>query len=245
MTLMGNILRGFSKVDACLPRWRTACCLALASAVLVVIGVKTVVDIPSAGPLQRSFGSALRDVRPTGEWELTERVITSERRRLSQLLVGDLNAKDHPDIDHGLDLGIAVPLVFDSSWVNVIGGINQADLVYGDYHGEAGYSDKLLASDGTAGDDFGISLSLSGDTALIGADFDSDNGTKSGSAYIFERDADGWGQVKKLLPSDGAAEDNFGVSVSLSGDTALVGAYLDDDNGSSSGSVYVFERDAG
>jgi len=48
------------------------------------------------------------------------------------------------------------------------------------------------------------------------------------------------GQEAKLLPADGAATDQFGVSVALGGDTAVAGANLDDDNGSNSGSAYVF-----
>ena len=65
---------------------------------------------------------------------------------------------------------------------------------------------------------------------------------------MFERNAggaDNWGQVKKLTASDAAAGDQFGYSVSISGDTVVVGALLDDDAGSSSGSAYVFERNAG
>jgi len=101
---------------------------------------------------------------------------------------------------------------------------------------------KLLASDGAAQDYFGISVSLSGDTALVGARFDDDNGNKSGSAYVFARRGTSWTQEAKLLAGDGAANDWFGDSVSLSGDTALVGARFDDDNGSASGSAYVFAR---
>jgi len=101
---------------------------------------------------------------------------------------------------------------------------------------------KLLASDGAAGDNFGVYVFLSGDTALIGADRDDDNGENSGSAYVFTRTGTTWTQQQKLLPSDGAAEDIFGVSVSLSGDTALIGAWYDDDNGADSGSAYVFTR---
>jgi len=101
---------------------------------------------------------------------------------------------------------------------------------------------KLLALDGTAEDSFGVSASLSGDTALIGASLDDDNGGDSGSAYIFTRSGTTWTQQAKLLTSDGAAEDVFGVSASLSGDTALIGAVGDDDNGNRSGSAYVFTR---
>ncbi|GIV57334.1 MAG: hypothetical protein KatS3mg042_0247 [Rhodothermaceae bacterium] len=102
---------------------------------------------------------------------------------------------------------------------------------------------KLTASDGAAGDVFGQSVSLSGDRALVGAWRDDDNGGDSGSAYVYEWDGSNWAQVAKLTASDGAAGDVFGQSVSLSGDRALVGAYLDDDNGSASGSAYVFEWD--
>jgi hypothetical protein len=100
----------------------------------------------------------------------------------------------------------------------------------------------LLASDGAVGDHFGFSVSLSGDNALIGAQQDDDNGLDSGSAYVFIRSETTWTQQAKLLASDGAADDLFGNSVSLSGDTALIGAWGDDDNGGSSGSTYVFIR---
>jgi hypothetical protein len=101
---------------------------------------------------------------------------------------------------------------------------------------------KLLASDGAAIDYFGYSVSLDGDTALIGADGDDDNGVDSGSAYVFTRTGTTWTQQAKLLASDGAVYDSFGWSVSLSGDTALIGTPFDDDNGNSSGSAYVFTR---
>ena len=66
----------------------------------------------------------------------------------------------------------------------------------------------------------------------------------AGAAYIFKRDqggADNWGQVKKITASDGAAGDYFGVSVSISGDTVVVGAAKDDDNGIDASSAYVFK----
>jgi hypothetical protein len=101
---------------------------------------------------------------------------------------------------------------------------------------------KLLASDGVTGDDFGRSVSLSGDTALIGAYYDDDNGEHSGSAYVFARTGTTWTQQAKLTASDGAADDWFGESVALDGDTALIGAHGDDNNGPGYGSAYVFTR---
>jgi hypothetical protein len=102
---------------------------------------------------------------------------------------------------------------------------------------------KLLASDGAADDVFGHSVSISGNYAIVGAMGDDDNGNESGSAYIYYKDRGGtgnWGEVKKITASDGAADDSFGESVSISGNYATVGAYVDDDNGTNSGSAYIF-----
>jgi hypothetical protein len=102
---------------------------------------------------------------------------------------------------------------------------------------------KLMASDGAALDYFGTSVSISGDYAVIGAWGDDDNGVLSGSAYIFRQDGTSWMEESKLTASDGAANDWFGYSVSISGDYAVIGAYGDDDNGSYSGSAYIFRRE--
>jgi len=104
---------------------------------------------------------------------------------------------------------------------------------------------KLLPSDGAAGDWFGGSVSIDGDYVIVGASYDDDNGNMSGSAYVFKRSGTAWTQQAKLLPSDGAAEEHFGISVSISGDYAIVGAIWNDDNGNASGSAYVFKKDNG
>ena len=110
---------------------------------------------------------------------------------------------------------------------------------------------KLTADDGAAGDMFGGSVAVSGDTAVIGARLNLGNLTDSGSAYVFEKAAGVWTQTGKLTPTDGASNDQFGFSVALSGDTVVIGANLDDDAcpgsfwGCSSGSAYVFENIAG
>jgi hypothetical protein len=99
---------------------------------------------------------------------------------------------------------------------------------------------KITASDGIAEDSFGNSVSLYGDTAIIGVSADDDNGSYSGSVYVFRRDGVLWSQQQKLTAADGAAEDNFGVSVSINGDRLIIGSLGDDDNGSNSGSAYMF-----
>jgi len=102
---------------------------------------------------------------------------------------------------------------------------------------------KLLPGDGALDDRFGNSVAISGDIAIVGSVFDDDNGSKSGSAYLF--DATTGAQLIKLLPNDGANDDEFGISVAISGPTALVGTFHDDDNGSNSGSAYLFDTTSG
>lgn len=98
---------------------------------------------------------------------------------------------------------------------------------------------KLAPRDPTFLGYFGDAVALDGDTALVGAGRDDDS---SGSAYVFTRSGTTWSQQAKLIASDAAANDRFGQSVDVHGDTAVVGAFFDDDAGSSSGSAYVFSR---
>ncbi|MFA5103150.1 MAG: FG-GAP repeat protein [Candidatus Thermoplasmatota archaeon] len=99
---------------------------------------------------------------------------------------------------------------------------------------------KLLASDGSTDDLFGVSIALAGDTLLIGASSDDDKGSNAGSVYVFNSNGTAWIQQEKLYASDYEAEDAFGYSVYLDGDYAFIGAPMDDDNGKDSGAVYVF-----
>jgi hypothetical protein len=103
---------------------------------------------------------------------------------------------------------------------------------------------KLVAGDGEADDYFGFPVAVSGNTALIGADAaDIGSNDEQGAAYVFTRSGGSWSQQQKLLASDGAAGDYFGVSVSLDENTALVGAYAAgiSDN-PAQGAAYVFSR---
>ena len=110
---------------------------------------------------------------------------------------------------------------------------------------------KLTASDAREGDDFGISVSVSGDTAVIGAIHgDAPGVANAGSAYVFVNTggpgAPGWMQQAELTASDPAVDDWFGCSVSISGDTVVIGASLDDHDGKTdAGSAYVFVRTDG
>ncbi|MCX6879522.1 MAG: autotransporter-associated beta strand repeat-containing protein [Verrucomicrobia bacterium] len=107
---------------------------------------------------------------------------------------------------------------------------------------------KLTAGDGATNDNFGYSVSVSGDgnMALVGAGRDTVGANAfQGSAYVFVRNGSTWSQQAKLTAADGATGDQFGSSVSLSGDgnTALIGAFADDTPaGADAGSAYVFVR---
>ncbi|RLC08272.1 MAG: hypothetical protein DRI57_24325, partial [Deltaproteobacteria bacterium] len=102
---------------------------------------------------------------------------------------------------------------------------------------------KLIAQDGSENDHFGSAVAIFGDYAIVGTDLDDDNGDSSGSAYIFRWDGMRWTHQAKLTPSDGVAGDHFGAAVAISETHAVVGAYLNDDDGDGSGSAYVFRRD--
>ena len=107
---------------------------------------------------------------------------------------------------------------------------------------------KLTASDAGAGDLFGVNVAVSGGTAVVGALHEDAGGSEAGAAYVFQRDeggADNWGEVTKLTASDAQAGDNFGNSVAVSGDTAVVAAFLEDAGGSEPGAAYVFQRNEG
>ena len=103
---------------------------------------------------------------------------------------------------------------------------------------------KLAGVDTQAGDMFGSTVDLEGEMAIVGSPLNDEKGLNAGAAYLFDRST-GWGQAKKLTASDPATLDNFGVSVSMSGTTVAVGSNQDDDKGSSSGSVYVYDKNKG
>ncbi|MCF7675508.1 MAG: choice-of-anchor D domain-containing protein, partial [Akkermansiaceae bacterium] len=126
----------------------------------------------------------------------------------------------------------------------------------------------LKASNTGTGDCFGGSVAVSGDTVVVGAQYEDSNATgvdgnqndnsasHAGAAYVFERSGSNWSQQAYLKASNTGADDRFGYSVSLSGDTVVVGAYgedssvtgIDGDQGDNSagdsGAAYVFDLGA-
>jgi hypothetical protein len=100
---------------------------------------------------------------------------------------------------------------------------------------------KLIGSENSAFDNFGISVAIKGDTIVCGAFGNSDPGlTEVGSAYVFRRVASLWNQEQELAASDRASLARFGLSVAIDEDTIAVGADGDAEVGFYSGAVYVF-----
>ncbi len=99
---------------------------------------------------------------------------------------------------------------------------------------------KLLANDGAPDDYFGSAVALDGDTAIVGAVGD-DVGAhvNQGSAYVYTRTGTTWTQQQKLTASNGAAQDQFGDAVALSGNSVVIGVQY---NNASQGTAYVFTR---
>lgn len=152
-----------------------------------------------------------------------------------------LSASDGADLDR---FGAAVAI---SGGAAIVGSPGDRD--NGNFSGSAylfdlttGTETKLTASDVERLDRFGSSVAISGGAAIIGAIGDNDNGTNSGSAYLFDIAT---GTETKLTASDAAASDEFGNAVAISGRVAVVGAYENAENGNLSGSAYLFDVASG
>ena len=153
--------------------------------------------------------------------------------------------------DCGLDpddlVGQAVALSGDTV---LVGGILDDDraknaggvYAFGRGAGKQTAKDKFIASDGSADAWFGGSLALHGTTAVIGASGDDGEAESAGAAYVFQRSGETFEEDVKLVPRDVSKDDRFGFSVSLWGNTLVVGAVADDAQGSFAGSAYVFKR---
>jgi hypothetical protein len=149
-------------------------------------------------------------------------------------------------------LGLAAPpwAAYDSAAQAVEPGRAPTSLTPPEWQGIQVQLAKLTAADGVSGDGFGVSVSMDGDTAVVGAIWvDVGGNIDQGAAYVFYRNQGGpnaWGQVAKLTAADGATQDYFGQSVSISGDTAVVGALNANVGGNlMQGAAYVFSRDHG
>jgi hypothetical protein len=104
---------------------------------------------------------------------------------------------------------------------------------------------KIVASDGGFADYFGYAVCIHDGQLIVGAYRDFVGSVRSGSAYVFTQSGNTWIEAAKLVPFDPEEEDRFGAKVAIYGNYAAVGAYYRDDNGESSGAVYVYKKSAG
>lgn len=116
---------------------------------------------------------------------------------------------------------------------------------------------KMVASDRAANDRFGCSVALSGEYAVVGADYEDEDAAganpavSAGSAYVFKNNAGTWSQAQKIVAADRALNDHFGSAVAISGNFILVGASNENEDArgfntlTSAGSAYLFKNNAG
>ena len=154
------------------------------------------------------------------------------------------------DDDDNDEFGYSVALDGDIAVVGAPGDNSGQGAAYAftrDANGRWSKEATLAVSGGAAGDEFGHSVAVDGNTVVVGAyrhHFDAGGGPvkDSGVAYVFTRDADGvWSQAATLVPSDRDESDEFGISVAIDVDTIVIGAY-ERDPGTGPGAAYVFSR---
>lgn len=204
----------------------------------------------SGGSFAGSSGSAYIFERDgSGTWSETQKIVASDRSGAdyfgySVAISGNYAIVGGYGEDH------------DALGNNFASDAGSAYLFERDGFGLWSETQKIIAADRTTSDNFGFSVAISGNYAIIGAYLEDHNAwgvgfnNAAGSAYLFEKDVSGiWNQKQKMVASDRAPDDNFGHSVAISGNYAIVGAYLEDHDISGgsfanyAGAAYIFERD--
>ena len=180
----------------------------------------------------------------TNEWELSSNLTASDSVYQTQTA----------QIRFGTDVALSGDYALvSSSWTNYYNGYEHINVPGAAYvfkktsENEWSEQAKLVSDLGnTTNDNFGHSIDISGDVAVVGASSDNEKGSGAGAAYVFSRSVsdETWRRDAKLIASDASSNDRFGQSVAVSGNYVFVGAPYDDENGSQSRSVYVFKRDA-
>jgi hypothetical protein len=185
--------------------------------------------------------------RPGGTGALTVALATNERPAANGTDVtwGKLHYSDLVVTDAG---GKTVPATLKSEGDRILIAINDAHATYPvTIDPLVWLEQKVTASDGAASDSFGYSVALDGTTAVVGAQAATVGGNLyQGAAYVFTETDGIWSETQKLTASDGAAYDNFGNGVALSGTTVIVGAPDAAVNGNTAqGAAYVFTQSGG
>lgn len=168
--------------------------------------------------------------KDAGTWVLEKKLKASDAQEDAQF--GDAVAYDGDTIVVG-------------SWQKSDGGsFTGAAYVFRDTGGTWPEEEKLTASDAAEFDWFGKSVAIDGDLVAVGA-YRADDGPADGpgAVYAFRRSGSVWTEEEKLVPSDWVGDDNNGWSCAVSGSRIFVGSRRNDEQGGSSGAVYLFDHD--
>lgn len=179
-----------------------------------------------------TFGAAYVFVRSGGVW-------TQQAK---------LNPSDHGGF-FGESVAISGDTIVIGSRLSDVPGVSGAGAVYVFVRSGTFWTEqaKLFASDAESSDDFGGAVAISGDTILVGAEYaeDPDDGTvdDQGAAYVFVRSGTVWAQQDRLAPNDIFQVDQFGTSVAVSDNTAIIGSINASAPGvANAGAAYVYVR---
>ena len=144
--------------------------------------------------------------------------------------------------DDDNDIGSQLSAAIGGNTV-VVGSISQNIVTVFAFDGKNWAKQAELIPRG--GGSVGWSVDVSGDSLIIGVPHDDAGAETSGSAFVYVRRGKNWDQRAKLGADDPTKADNFGYSVAIDRNTAIVGVPKDDDAGRDSGSAYVFFREGG
>lgn len=160
------------------------------------------------------------------EWSETEKFIPDDNTGFSQFGYAVCLTDDR----------LAIGANFEST-----SGTSGAVYIYDYADGDWLLTTKLRADQGAFSSEFGSSISLAEDRVIVGAPSERQNNLSYGAAYIFDFTTQGWNRSAKFVPENGMPHDMFGMSVTLSLNTALVGSPLDDEAAPDAGAVYLYE----
>jgi FG-GAP repeat/Astacin (Peptidase family M12A) len=199
-------------------------------------------------------GSAyIFELNQNGTWYLIQKITADAVSRGGQEYFGTAVAIE------GRTIVVSAPDHAKDATNSLASNVTAAGALYVFDRSGAGWiqTQKIVAVDRELGSWLGNSVAICGNNIIAGAwggDHDANRGNRmeaAGAAYIFERSGGAWKQTQKLVANDRSPHDEFGFSVAISGDYAVVGARRvtekkeDEDNGQYTGSAYVFKRKSG
>jgi FG-GAP repeat/Secretion system C-terminal sorting domain len=189
---------------------------------IIVVGARHEDENEAGGAPLANAGSAYIYRRTGINWVQVQKIVASDRA-----------AGYHFGYSVAIDGNYAVIGAFD----DLPGATDMGAAYVFFFNGTAwGEQQKLTPADGAATDWFGISVSISGNKMVIGAQQEDENASggntlsNAGSAYVFQRIGNNWAQAQKIVAADRAEGDLFGCSVAISGNTILTGAYFEDED---------------